>query len=573
MVTTDDLHDLALSYMEGLDCPRSVAIAIMLRYEMWDEIENLEVNPMHYCDSSTYLRAAGATGFLSKFDRSGGETSPAVETRTFEKWVWAEKQCYKTNRFFDKYLDYGLLSAENSTAEALILEVRKNIVTLIGREPPPSYEGRFGPGATVSDRSSETTVLHKMSSRPTYTPSALFHLVPWTGTAWARALSSHSVTDCGTVREENLPTAVRGNVYFTVPKKATIRRACGKEASINGYYQLGLGRVMRGRLRSQGIDLDGNQDVHRRVACLGSKTDGDSWCTIDLSSASDTVAYSLVKLLLPHRWFQHLDALRSPFTQVNGTWYRLEKFSSMGNGYTFELETAIFTAIAMAMVPHPVPGWNIYCYGDDIIVPSAHGELLKRALDWFGFSVNDSKTFTVGPFRESCGGDFYNGEAVRPYFLKDTPDEPQKLISTANGIRRMAMQNRHDPALWISLRRTWFRVLDRLPINVRSCRGPEGLGDLVIHDDEERWNTRWRSNGIRYVRVYRPAKYRGVNLNRFCPLTLLAGALYGIHPRPPVYAATQRRASATHDETWDGRRLLVARDGVTGYKVGWIPYS
>lgn len=570
MILTDDLQDLALAYMEGLRCPRSVTIAIMLRYGEWDQFRLLETDPLLYCDAQSYIRAASAKAFLSKFDDADPGETEVREEATFQKWSWAEKQCFKTNRFFDKFLDFGrLASVQGSTEELLISLVRKNVEELIGRAPPSTFDGAFGPGATVSDRSGQTTVLHKMSSQPTFTPNALFHLVPWTGTAWARALGADS--------EMREPHVVRGNHYFTVPKTSWIYRACGKEPSINGYYQLGLGRILRRRLRSRGIDLDGNQEVHRQVACTGSLADHGSWSTIDLSSASDTVAYSVVKLLLPPAWFEALDALRSPFTQVQTgrgkRWYRLEKFSSMGNGYTFELETVIFTAIAMAMQVNPVPGHTLYCYGDDIIVPSDVANLTMRALEWFGFTVNWKKTFINGPFRESCGGDFYNGRAVRPYHLKEDPNEPQKLISLANGIRRMAMQNRHDPTLWPDLRRVWFRVLDCLPVDIRSCRGPEELGDLCIHDDESRWRTRWRTNGIRYVRVYRPAKFRGVSLGRFDSTTLMAGALYGVAPRNPPRTTGRHGGAITHDHKWDMRRTLDLRDGVEGYKVGWAPYS
>lgn len=238
----------------------------------------------------------------------------------------------------------------------------------------------------------------------------------------------------------------------------------------------------------------------------------------------------------------------------------------MGNGYTFELETLIFFAIACAVVRKSggvgLGGVDVWVYGDDIIVPTESAGALLSVLKFCGFTANERKTFTIGPFRESCGGDYWDGEAVRPHYLKEDPNEPHKLISLANGIRRLAAQ---DPTgrLTGDLRRAWFAVLDLLPKQVRDCRGPEALGDLVIHDAEERWTYRWRSNGIRYIRVYRPARYRKVRWDGFAYCVQMAAALYRVVLSGTSAGETEERSA----------RFLVPRDGVTGYKVGWVPFS
>ncbi len=40
------------------------------------------------------------------------------------------------------------------------------------------------------------------------------------------------------------------------------------------------------------------------------------------------------------------------------------------------------------------------------------------ALQLCGFTVNSSKSFTDGPFRESCGHDYYKGIDIRPVYTK-----------------------------------------------------------------------------------------------------------------------------------------------------------
>lgn len=60
----------------------------------------------------------------------------------------------------------------------------------------------------------------------------------------------------------------------------------------------------------------------------------------------------------------------------------------------------------------------VYVYGDDIMVPVVHFETASRALARVGLRVNANKSFWRSSFRESCGGDFYNGNDVAPVRLK-----------------------------------------------------------------------------------------------------------------------------------------------------------
>jgi hypothetical protein len=311
------------------------------------------------------------------------------------------------------------------------------------------------------------------------------------------------------------------------------------------FFQLGYGRIIRNRLSRHGIHLDEGQDIHRRLAREAS-TDG-RFATLDLSNASDTVCRNLVKLLLPPSWFAVLDSLRSKKTYFRGKWYLLEKFSSMGNGFTFELETLVFLCLASAFSEDLRLGVDVFAFGDDIIVPTGISKDVIAALSFFGLKVNDEKSFVSGPFRESCGGDYFLGVDVRPFFLKNSPSTPQQLISFANGITRSA----DNIARRTLVHRAWLSILDGLPVEIRRLRGPKDLGDLVIHDDRERWQVR-RRHSIRYVRVYRPARFRKVSWKHFSPDVLLAAAVYGV--------------------PWGGGEI-IPRDSVSGYKIGWVAFS
>lgn len=548
-----EVKEVSLRYFEGLDCARSLTAAILVRYGQWADLLSLDCLPLHYCTDVDYYRSACATDLLRKLAGRVDGLDPALEAR--QKWRESEYQCFLTNRRIYAVTDGGFLPEYPPQFTECLLEIleqtRKQMWWLLG-PGPDSFDGAFGPGATLSDTSRACTILHKMSTTPTLTPSALFYLVPWTGTAWARA---------NAYRGEDV-SVVRSNSYFTVPKTARTDRSCAKEPSINGFYQLGLGRVMRAALRKRGIDLENGQDVHRRVACSSSRD--ESFCTIDLSSASDTICTALVRAVTPPKWLSHLEDLRSTATSVDGKVHILEKFSSMGNGFTFELETALFASIVLSVDPRLIPGVDFWVYGDDIIIPPQIFSEVRARLTILGFKLNPKKTFITGPFRESCGGDYFNGSPVRAFFLKKLPDEPHTWISFANGLARVIENLDQMGYASKRLRSAWFLCLDQLPAAIRKCRGPRELGDLVIHDREDTWSTRWRAQ-IRYLRVWRPARYRTVPFRRFDSEICMSGALYGLDLYPP------HKGGMTTN--YYRRQGVIPRNGVSGYKLGWAAYS
>ena len=150
------------------------------------------------------------------------------------------------------------------------------------------------------------------------------------------------------------PRFVNGNVMFTVPKNSEIDRCACKEPDLNMFLQKGFGNQIRYLLKKKaGVDLN-NQLINRELARVGS-VDG-SLMTVDLSSASDSVTSALVGRLLPPDWFWYLDLVRSPVTMIDGEVHLNEMFSSMGNGFTFELESLLFYAITRATAYFG--GWN-----------------------------------------------------------------------------------------------------------------------------------------------------------------------------------------------------------------------
>lgn len=524
--------------LEKLATPVSLSVSLQIRYGCWVDIANRRVDPLAYNDPESFARDYQACELLRKYVDLPNLSKKDRASVAREGFYDAERQCSITNHRLSPLLEDHLFYG--AAVWDIVSRIRKEIKAVLGKIPSVLH-GRFGPGATYGDRGRLTTIPDKMSSRPTLTSPVRDLLIHWGETHWGRAVYA---------RRDVIET-VRGNRFTTVPKDSLKDRGICIEPSVNLFYQLAVGKEIRDLLRAAGIDLRRGQEIHRQVACDASAS--GLFSTIDLSSASDTVSRLLVKLLLPKEWFDLLDCLRSPTTLIDGKTVLLEKFSSMGNGYTFELETLIFYGICRACDQLSMAGEGIWVYGDDIICRSSVSDNVLSTLKFLGFTPNGRKTFTSGPFRESCGGDFFDGVAVRPFNIKETPCEPQHFITLANQIRRFAAPNW---GRWHDLRNVWFSVLDALPTQVRRCRGPESLGDIVVHDDQHRWDLRVRS-GVRFIRCYRPAAFGRIGIGHFRADVQLATALYG-----------------AIDTNQKGHPLGVSfRDNVRGYKVGWVPWS
>jgi hypothetical protein len=211
---------------------------------------------------------------------------------------------------------------------------------------------------------------------------------------------------------------VPGNRVVTVPKNYKTDRTIAIEPDMNIYVQKGIGGVIRNRLRAIGVNLD-DQTKNQRLAKVGSIS--GRLATIDLSMASDCVSRSLVEKLIRSDWLKALGQCRSPFGVLpSGEKIFYQKFSSMGNGNTFELETLIFVSLAFAYArTHGEEVDRISVYGDDIIVPSTMADGFCGLLAECGFTPNSKKSYWTGPFRESCGKHYYSGYDITPFYVKE----------------------------------------------------------------------------------------------------------------------------------------------------------
>lgn len=518
----------------------------------WGGLTSMKVDPAAYTHAYSFYYDYVVVSFLRKYP---GFEIPGLDLKrdAREKFLSLERENAVTNFRLYKFVHNTGLTPEDETLFPFISEWRKNVKALLG-PIPQRIDGRHGKGSTFADSAARSTVPDKMSSVPTITHHARDFLPFFWETAWGRCVESDYTS----------PITVKGNRFASVPKDALKERGICIEPSLNVYWQLAIGTYLKERLLHRfKYSLYDAEGRHKELAREGSLS--GKFATIDLSDASDRQCTALIQLLVDDDWFLLLNSLRSRFTRLDDKWYSLEKFSSMGNGFTFELMTVLLTSLVQTLcgfrnLPARL-GTDLSVYGDDIICHPDVARDLLHILPFFGYRVNERKTFIDGPFRESCGGDYFLGVDVRPHFVKEEINEPTQWISLANGIRRLGRDHLYDDRGYRAFNRAWHCALEPLPSGIRRCRGPEDLGDSVIHDDEERWSTRIgdphgkklpdgsrEGDGIRFFRGVIPYS-RSVSLQKYRPEVVLASALYGV----PSSGVTPRGRIAGYHIKWLAR--------------------
>jgi hypothetical protein len=331
------------------------------------------------------------------------------------KFLEAERLCKETNLRLKMRRD-GLLTFP-SRVERVFLSAQRKIKRVLG--DVPSLEDlslRFGPGSTRKTRKADASIRRKCAEGVTCSEE-LFPLVK----AMLRELpafssenASMSWTDEDGYEWDRVDVEILTSQLCFVFKNAKSFRLIGIEPLLNLMYQLGYGSHIAKRLAAFGVDIR-DQTRNQRLAAEGSLT--GALATLDLSSASDTVSREIVYELLPLDWAHVLARGRSEKIELpTGDIVSQEKFSAMGNGYTFPLETLIFWALSSSCLDE---GDVCSVYGDDIVVPSDKALVVSDVLRYAGFNVNSEKSYINGPFRESCGKDYFEGIDVRPFYQKE----------------------------------------------------------------------------------------------------------------------------------------------------------
>jgi len=460
-------------------------------------------------DSKRHIRQALA--FFQKLEPLDiGIDKEGVARRAFYE---SEVRCLKTNQLF------GLSSLGEfmflPNVERVLSIAERKIEELLGKVPSlEQLDLTFGPGATTSVKRRNACARVKLSAAP----SCSTNMLPIVGLLLAelphyaaiheqpldpsvevyKGPGAHRVDGCsvpmsGSVasvhdwidkatfselveeyikiflpedREEDrswVPVEIHHGKLSFVPKNAKTYRTVMTEPTLNALVQHGYGEFISQRLLRVGQDIR-DQSRNQRLAWEGSIL--GNVATLDLSSASDSISKELVARLLPYEWFMALSLCRTPTVEDDGKILHLHKFSSMGNGFTFPLQTLIFWALASASVQVVKSSEKrVSVYGDDIIVGTDVVPLLTSVLHCTGFSLNMTKSYWSGPFRESCGKDYLKGFDIRPIYARDWLDGEFSFL-----LHNFYYRN------WFSEPQFAQYVLSLIDESAR-IYGPDGYGD------------------------------------------------------------------------------------------------
>lgn len=486
-------------------------------------------------DSMRIMGRYQLTSLLKNF-RFPGDNS-ARRQAAMEKFMEGEAQCEQYNREGYKALSV----ASESWMVDVFTYMQSFMQKLLGFDIPDLSEmterSRHGPGATTGTDAGRVSTYFKFEKWPYHCTARAARIARSAIEAderWLGALEDDYR------RRKKIPMwhildrkrfwadvieVVDGNRIAFAPKNARTDRSIAIEPTLNLYLQLGVDGFIRRRLKRWNVNLD-DQRRNQELARLGSIEQVDPFVTVDLRNASGTMALKLCKLVCPQDWYDLFYDLRSPCGTMVGSsevkYYQM--MSSMGNGFTFALESAIFTAVIYAVMKARLGVFRereFAVFGDDLVVRQSLAPFVVEALTSCGFKVNEGKSFFSGPVRESCGTDWYLGNPIRPVFLDEQPHAVDELFCDYNRLKRILELRFFVQGGEIEKMRDW------IPEKFRNIKGPYSDEDFstYIHFRTPRiYGVNYRNGLYNYQRLMRREVVVGA------PKFLFRKLMHDLHP-------------------------------------------
>ncbi|UJQ85557.1 MAG: putative replicase protein [Gulmivirus nemorishabitans] len=374
---------------------------------------------------------------------------------------------------------------------ASVQQAADRISTILGEFSPSEWKFRHGPGAVSDLRSG----LYKYEF-PEWSPrlDRLFPIDEYglsTGLGVMEKLGPDGLC---------VPSREGASKLIAVPKSQKGPRLIAAEPTCHQWVQQCIRDFVYTRVSKSVLGLSvrfNDQTANQELARSGSLS-GD-YATIDLKSASDRLSCHVVQRIFRRNPFL-LDSMVACRTRwISNTidskqpsLHKLRKFSTQGSALTFPIQTLVFLAAAVGTGMYLEPKRkfkdllrDVRVFGDDIIVPTTWKEALVQVLTALGLVVNQTKTFSEGNFRESCGMDAWRGYDVTPPGVTTMPDKSDP-VSVASNVA--VSNNFFTKGFWHAA--DW--LVDRLPkeiIVVGSRSGVFGLKSFAGAPIPSR--TRW----------------------------------------------------------------------------------
>lgn len=523
---------------KGLGFLRSRSFSHLLK---WAD----ELVVTQYATADLHFAAHQVSALVRKYPWSSSLVNTDPERAAIDTFRAAEHRCLRMNQWFATRRRVFARRRADSW-EYYLARMRAFVKYVLNEQPDLERVYSLADvtgGASLGVHGDATNLARKLLVRNwTVSPSALPYFAAalcHNATYATKVAKGNGMIQSLHVTESDVKLSsvlVNANKIAFVPKTAKTYRSIAVEPFGNGYLQKGTDLLMRNHLKRVGLDLS-DQSRNQELARQGSLSDSEEgFCTIDLTSASDSISIELVRELLPPDWFNFLNRIRSPSYILNGVEYRSNKFCTMGNGFCFPLETLIFASACHAVQAGRC-GDDYSVYGDDIIVRRKAFNDVLRLLKALGFRPNVKKTFSSGPFRESCGANWYNGEDVTPFTLDFKLDCLSSMFKFVNLARRNPRTSSFlDDSVRLVLSRIPDLFLFHRPFKGASDTGIDPLGIQYT----KRW---WKSKKNPWTLQWLELETRPVRDELRCPSwVVLAAALRGHSSEAPF---TYRRKVVT----------------------------
>lgn len=208
-------------------------------------------------------------------------------------------------------------------------------------------------------------------------------------------------------------------VVFVPKSLSSMRTICMEPTSLM-YYQQGVLKQIQSYMAehptlSHRIRLK-DQTHNQFLSKIGSVN--QKYATIDLSAASDSVSWKLMEYVFRGTdYFEAALLTRSTNALLpDGNTIALNMFAPMGSTFCFPTQCVVFAAMCEYVTrKHGVHRQMSYSvYGDDIIIYEDLADELAILLRSSGFLLNEEKSYLTGHFKESCGGEYFQGADVTP---------------------------------------------------------------------------------------------------------------------------------------------------------------
>jgi len=371
-----------------------------------------------------------------------------------------------TNSFL--FAEYGIETTGQLTLSEIsyFIDVARKLVARVLSESDPTKINNPKHGSGKSACSTPVRwrygkprfieAIHKIWSYDEYfflSPSHLVDVMPGREDKVPGVQATHQWLD-------TLESYIPCSEVILVPKDARGPRNISCEPRENMWIQQGLLPKLvtcaEEHSLTKGLVNFTDQSINKYLAFCGSISRRDS--SLDLKDASDRVSMGLVRCLFPSNWVKALEACRCSKTMLpNGTFIELSKHAPMGSAMCFPVMaltiwSLLTAATCTAQVAKAIRvsgalnkgreafNWDnpVYVYGDDIIVRTDFADRAIQVLESVGLKVNTNKSFIHSLFRESCGGEYYNGWDVTPIRLRTLPDDDipsrMKIIAFHNNL-------------------------------------------------------------------------------------------------------------------------------------------